>query len=202
MVPATPAWGAMHGRWRDARPDLTVRIVDMLRGMPADRVAPTNEQIARAAAVAAEAHALYAGHVSPASAPVAVAMVIASDAVVAEVAAPHAGRPSSASRKSIAIAARSTAKTAAASRGKKAPDVVLNAYAATASRGAATHAQQAARAAEAPADAPTSGSTQVVGMTAAEFTQWLVATRDTSRPVAGSSDLTVDLPSHTRLLGP
>lgn len=156
MVPATPAWGAMHGRWRDARPDLTVRIVDMLRGMPADRVAPTNEQIARAAAVAAEAvsaesHALHAGRASPASASVAVAMVIASDVVVAEAAVPHADRASSASRKLAAVAARSTAKTADTSRGKKAPGVASNAQAATASRGASTHAQQAARAPTAPA---------------------------------------------------
>ncbi|WP_322068032.1 hydroxyisourate hydrolase [Burkholderia cenocepacia] len=33
---AASAWGAMRGRWRDARPDLTVRIVDMLRGVPAE----------------------------------------------------------------------------------------------------------------------------------------------------------------------
>ncbi|MBR8409005.1 MULTISPECIES: hydroxyisourate hydrolase [Burkholderia cepacia complex] len=30
------AWGAMRGRWLEPRPDLTVRIVDMLRGVPAE----------------------------------------------------------------------------------------------------------------------------------------------------------------------
>ncbi|WP_179250097.1 MULTISPECIES: hypothetical protein [Burkholderia] len=44
-------------------------------------------------------------------------------------------------------------------------------------------------------------------MTAAEFTHWLAATRDTARPAApssktdaGGTDLTVDLPNHTRLV--
>lgn len=35
-------------------------------------------------------------------------------------------------------------------------------------------------------------STHAVGMTAAEFTQWLAATRDTSRPAAGRTDLSVE----------
>ncbi|WP_175813195.1 hydroxyisourate hydrolase [Burkholderia contaminans] len=38
-VDATPTdqvWGAMRGRWRNAHPDLTVRIVDMLHGVPAE----------------------------------------------------------------------------------------------------------------------------------------------------------------------
>ncbi|ESS37921.1 Flagellar hook-length control protein FliK [Burkholderia cenocepacia KC-01] len=38
-------------------------------------------------------------------------------------------------------------------------------------------------------------------MTATEFTQWLSATRDTSRSAAGGTDLSVELPSHTRLIG-
>ncbi|MDR0241000.1 MAG: serine protease [Burkholderia sp.] len=177
----------------------------------ADRAASADERVAHAATVAekaasAESQVLHAGRASSASAPVAVAMVIASDAVVAEVAAPRAERASSASKKPVAVAARSAAKPAATLRGKKALDVASNAHAApnaaTASRGATTHAQQAARVAEAPAVTPASSSAQAVGMTAAEFTQWLAATRDTSRPAAGGTDLSVDLPSHTRLIGP
>ncbi|AOL05820.1 MULTISPECIES: hydroxyisourate hydrolase [Burkholderia] len=34
--PAGAAWGGMRGKWRDAHPDLTVRIVDMLHGVPAE----------------------------------------------------------------------------------------------------------------------------------------------------------------------
>jgi 5-hydroxyisourate hydrolase len=35
-APASSAWGAMRGKWRNAHPDLTVRIVDMLHGVPAE----------------------------------------------------------------------------------------------------------------------------------------------------------------------
>ncbi|WP_175778223.1 hydroxyisourate hydrolase [Burkholderia cenocepacia] len=35
-TPTDQAWGAMRGRWRNAHPDLTVRIVDMLHGVPAE----------------------------------------------------------------------------------------------------------------------------------------------------------------------
>ncbi|MBJ9963444.1 serine protease [Burkholderia seminalis] len=172
--------------------------------VPADRAASADEQAARAATVAAktvsaESRAAQAGRASSASAPVAVAMVIASDAVVAEAAAPLAARASPASRKPVAVAARAAAKPAATLRGKKARNVAPNA--ATASREATLHAQPAARVAAPPAVAPVSSSAQAVGMTAAEFTQWLAVTRDTSRPAAGGTDLSVDLPSHTRLIG-
>lgn len=165
----------------------------------ADRAASAGEQAARAATVvaktvSAESRAAQAGRAS-ASAPVAVAMVIASDAVVAEAAAPVAERASPASRKPVAVAARAAAKPAATLRGKKARDAAPNA--ATASREATLQAQPVART----ADAPVSSSAQAVGMTAAEFTQWLAVTRDTSRPAAGGADLSVDLPSHTRLIG-
>ncbi|QTO21722.1 serine protease [Burkholderia seminalis] len=165
----------------------------------ADRAASAGEQAARAATVvaktvSAESRAAQAGRAS-ASAPVAVAMVIASDAVVAEAAAPVAERASPASRKPVAVAARAAAKPAATSRGKKARDAAPNA--AVASREATLQAQPVART----ADAPVSSSAQAVGMTAAEFTQWLAVTRDTSRPAAGGTDLSVDLPSHTRLIG-
>lgn len=171
----------------------------------AARAASAGEQAARAATVvaktvSAESRAAQAGRAS-ASAPVAVAMVIASDAVVAEAAAPLAERASPASRKpvAVAIAARAAAKPAATLRGKKARDAAPNA--ATASREATLQAQPAARVADAPAVAPVSNSAQAVGMTAAEFTQWLAVTRNTSRPAAGGTDLSVDLPSHTRLIG-
>ncbi|WP_233622808.1 serine protease [Burkholderia seminalis] len=169
----------------------------------ADRAASAGEQAARAATVvaktvSAESRAAQAGRAS-ASAPVAVAMVIASDAVVAEAAAPLAERASPASRKPVAVAARAAAKSAATLRGKKARDAAPNA--AVASREATLQAQPAARVADAPAVAPVSNSAQAVGMTAAEFTQWLAVTRDTSRPAAGGADLSVDLPSHTRLIG-
>ncbi|MBN3830470.1 serine protease [Burkholderia sp. Ac-20344] len=59
-----------------------------------------------------------------------------------------------------------------------------------------------------PATVPAPGAAEAVGMTAAEFTHWLAATRDTARPAAplpktdaGGADLTVDLPTHTRLVG-
>ncbi|KVC27001.1 hypothetical protein WS58_00885 [Burkholderia pseudomultivorans] len=62
-----------------------------------------------------------------------------------------------------------------------------------------------AAAAEAAASTPTAA--EAVGMTAAEFTHWLAATRETARPAAVSTpsgtrgtDLTVNLPSHTRLI--
>ena len=35
-APTDEAWGGMRGKWRDAHPDLTVRIVDMLSGVPAE----------------------------------------------------------------------------------------------------------------------------------------------------------------------
>lgn len=35
-APARAAWGGMRGRWRDPKPDLTARIVDMLHGVPAE----------------------------------------------------------------------------------------------------------------------------------------------------------------------
>jgi hypothetical protein len=50
------------------------------------------------------------------------------------------------------------------------------------------------------AAASTSGSAAAVGMTAAEFTHWLAATREAAQPVAGGTDLTVDLPGHPRLI--
>ncbi|MCM3755100.1 hypothetical protein M3665_24580, partial [Bacillus licheniformis] len=59
---------------------------------------------------------------------------------------------------------------------------------------------RAARAADTPATTPESNSAQAVGMTAAEFTQWLAATRDTSRSAVGGTDLSVGLPNHTRLI--
>ncbi|MBR7982937.1 serine protease, partial [Burkholderia cenocepacia] len=90
-------------------------------------------------------------------------------------------------------------------RGKAARQAGANApaaqHAATAARGATPHSQQAARAADTLPATPVSSSAQAVGMTAAEFTQWLAATRDTSRPAAGGTDLSVELPSHTRLIG-
>ncbi|RQU87664.1 serine protease [Burkholderia cenocepacia] len=176
----------------------------------ADRTAPVDDPVEGEASVAAQAasavsaasRALQAGRASSAGAPVAVAMAIASDVVVAEAAVPDARRASSTGRKPVAIAARSAAaKPAATSRGKQALTGASTAQAATTSRGAATHAPRATPAAVEPADARTSSSAQAVGMTAAEFTQWLAATRDTSRPAAAATDLTVELPSHTRLIG-
>lgn len=74
-------------------------------------------------------------------------------------------------------------------------------------RAASSNSRDTHRAA-AQAIAPSPGSAEAVGMTAAEFTHWLAATRDTARPAAsstktdaGSTNLTVDLPSHTRLVG-
>ncbi|WP_244110666.1 serine protease [Burkholderia cenocepacia] len=173
--------------------------------VPADRATAAHDQVAGPAAVAAEAaeaasaasRALHAGRAPSGDAPVAVAMAIASDAVVAQAAAPDAEPASPVTPKPAAAAARSAAKPAAMSRGKKAPD----APAAPASRGAATHAQRAAHAASEPAGTPASSSAEAVGMTAAEFAQWLATTRDASRPAAVDTDLTVALPSHTRLIG-
>ncbi|WP_254597689.1 serine protease [Burkholderia lata] len=179
--------------------------------VPADHPAPKDAQVTTAAqAVSAESQALQAGADASASAPVAVAMVVASDAVVAEVAAPApaptpaplAGRASLAG-KPVAMASRAAAKPAAASRGKTARGTAPSARAvqngAVAAHGAVAHAQQAAMAADVPKAAPASSAAQAVGMTAAEFTHWLAATRDTARPAAGGTDLTVNLPGHTRL---
>ncbi|WP_253705063.1 hypothetical protein [Burkholderia cenocepacia] len=131
-------------------------------------------------------------------------MAVASNAVVAGAAAPRADRGSSARKPEAVAAARPAAKSAAASRGKAARQAGANApaaqHAATAARGATPPSQQAARAADTPPAAPVSSSAQAVGMTAAEFTQWLAATRDTSRPAAGGTNLSVELPSHTRLI--
>ncbi|BBA40291.1 serine protease [Burkholderia contaminans] len=182
----------------------------------ADHPAPTDARVTTAAqAVSAESRALQAGADASASAPVAVAMVVASDAVVAEVAAPEpvqlAGRASS-GRKPVAVKSRAAAQPAVALRGKTTNGTAPNARAvpngAVAAHGAVAHAQHAATAADGPSAAPASSAAQAVGMTAAEFTHWLAATRDTARPVAsstktdaGGTDLTVDLPSHTRLVG-
>ncbi|MDI9694669.1 serine protease [Burkholderia cenocepacia] len=174
----------------------------------ADRAAPADAQMkAAATAVAetasAEARALHVAGNGSAGEPVAVAMAVASNAVVAEAAAPRADRGSSA-RKPVAVAARPAAKSAGVSRGNAVRQAGANASAAqravTAARGATPHAQPAARAADTPATAPVSSSAQAVGMTAAEFTQWLAATRDTSRSAVGGTDLSVALPSHTRLI--
>ncbi|HFT8006203.1 TPA: serine protease [Burkholderia cenocepacia] len=174
----------------------------------ADRAAPADAQMKAAATVvaetaSAEARALHVAGNGAAGEPVAVAMAVASDAIVAEAAAPRADRGSSA-RKPVAVAARPAAKSAGASRGNAVRQAGANASAAqravTAARGATPHAQPAARAADTPATAPVSSSAQAVGMTAAEFTQWLAATRDTSRSAVGGTDLSVALPSHTRLI--
>ncbi|MCI3967981.1 MULTISPECIES: serine protease [Burkholderia] len=175
--------------------------------VPADHSAPTDARVTTATqAVAAESRALHAGADASASAPVDVAMVVASDAVVAEVAAPApaalAGRASSAG-KPVAVKSRATAQPAVALRGKTARGMPQSARGgqngAVAAHGAAAHAQQAATAADVSPAAPASSAAQAVGMTAAEFTQWLAATRDTARPAAGGMDLTVNLPGHTRL---
>jgi hypothetical protein len=174
----------------------------------ADRAAPADAQMKAAATVvaetaSAEARALHVVGSGSAGEPVAVAMAVASNAVVAEAAAPRADRGSSA-RKPVAVAARPAAKSAGVSRGNAVRQAGANASAAqravTAARGATPHAQPAARAADTPATAPVSSSAQAVGMTAAEFTQWLAATRDTSRSAVGGTDLSVALPSHTRLI--
>ncbi|WP_249202678.1 MULTISPECIES: serine protease [Burkholderia cepacia complex] len=175
-----------------------VAIVQADRTAAVDGAATVEAQAA--SAVSAASHALEASRAPSVGAPVAVAMAIASDAVVVEAAVPDAWRALSTGRKPVAIAARSAAKPAATSRGKQALDGALTAHAAATSRGAATHAPQATHAAVEPADAPTSSSAEAVGMTAAEFTQWLAATLDTSRPAAVATDLTVQLPSHTRLI--
>ncbi|WP_244115189.1 serine protease [Burkholderia contaminans] len=182
----------------------------------ADRPVPTDVRVTTAAqAVSAESRALQAGADASASAPVAVAMVVASDAVVAEVAAaepvPLAGRASSAG-KPVAVKSRAAAQPAVALRGKTArgtpPSARAGQNGAVAAHGAVAHEQHAATAADALPAAPASSAAQAVGMTAAEFTHWLAATRDTARPAAsstktdaGGTDLTVDLPSHTRLVG-
>ncbi|MCW3693122.1 MULTISPECIES: serine protease [Burkholderia] len=174
----------------------------------ADRAAPTDAQMKAAATVVAEtasaqARALHVAGSGSAGEPVAVA--VASNAVVAEAAPARADRASSASKPVAALAARPAAKSAGASRGKAARQAAANAsvaqHAAIAARGATPRAQPAARAADTPTTAPVSSSAQAVGMTATEFTQWLAATRDTSRSAAGGTDLSVELPSHTRLIG-
>ncbi len=60
----------------------------------------------------------------------------------------------------------------------------------------------------APVAVTTATAAEAVGMTAAEFTHWLAATREIPRPAAESmqpdtsgADLTVTLPGHPRLLG-
>ncbi|HGF4018085.1 serine protease [Burkholderia cenocepacia] len=176
----------------------------------ADRAAPTDAQMKAAATVvaetaSAEARALHVAGSGSAGEPVAVAMAVASNAVVAEAAPARADRASSARKPVAAPAARPAAKSAGASRGKTARQAEANApaakHAAIAARGATPRAQPAARAADTPTTAPVSSSAQAVGMTATEFTQWLAATRDTSRSAAGGTDLSVELPSHTRLIG-
>ncbi|WP_244107340.1 serine protease [Burkholderia sp. BCC0419] len=177
----------------------------------ADRAAPTDAQMKAAATVvaetaSAEARALHVAGSGSAGEPVAVAMAVASNAVVAEAAAPRADRGASARKPVVEAAARPAAKSAGTSRGKAAArqagsNAPAAQHAATAARGATPHAQPAARVADTPAAAPVSSSAQAVGMTAAEFTQWLAATRDTSRSAAGGTDLSVELPSHTRLIG-
>ncbi|MCW5154993.1 serine protease [Burkholderia cenocepacia] len=176
----------------------------------ADRAAPTDAQMKAAATVvaetaSAEARALHVAGSGSAGEPVAVAMAVASNAVVAEAAPARADRASSARKPVAAPAARRAAKSAGASRGKTARQAEANApaakHAAIAARGATPRAQPAARAADTPTTAPVSSSAQAVGMTATEFTQWLAATRDTSRSAAGGTDLSVELPSHTRLIG-
>ncbi|MDR8074083.1 serine protease [Burkholderia cenocepacia] len=176
----------------------------------ADRAAPTDAQMKAAATVVAEtasaqARALHVADSGSKREPVAVAMAVASNAVVAEAAPARADRASSASKPVAAPAARPAAKSAGASRGKAARQAAANAsvaqHAAIAARGATPRAQPATRAADTPTTAPVSSSAQAVGMTATEFTQWLAATRDTSRSAAGGTDLSVELPSHTRLIG-
>jgi hypothetical protein len=174
-----------------------------------DRAASTDTQVKAAATVAAEtasaqARASHAAGSGSAGEPVAVAMAVASDAVVAEAAAPRADRGSSTRKPVEVAAARPAAKTAGVSRGNAARQAGANTvaprHAVTAARGATPHAQPAAGATDRAPAAPVSSSAQAVGMTAAEFTQWLAATRDTSRPAAGGTDLSVELPSHTRLI--
>ncbi|HHT8996105.1 TPA: serine protease [Burkholderia cenocepacia] len=177
----------------------------------ADRAAPADVQMKAAATVvaetaSAEARALHVVGSGSAGEPVAVAvaMAVASDAIVAEAAAPRVDRGSSARKPLPISAARPAAKSAGASRGNAVRQAGANASAAqravTAARGATPHAQPAARAADTPATTPESSSARAVGMTAAEFTQWLAATRDTSRSAVGGTDLSVELPSHTRLI--
>ncbi|HHT8835519.1 TPA: serine protease [Burkholderia cenocepacia] len=176
----------------------------------ADRAAPTDAQMKAAATVvaqtaSAQARALHVADSGSKREPVAVAMAVASNAVVAEAAPARADRGSSAGKPVAGTAARPAAKSAGASRGKAARQAAANAsvaqHAAIAARGATPRAQPAARAADTPTTAPVSSSAQAVGMTATEFTQWLAATRDTSRSAAGGTDLSVELPSHTRLIG-
>ncbi|MBP0607559.1 MULTISPECIES: serine protease [Burkholderia] len=174
----------------------------------ADRAAPTDAQMKAAATVVAQTATAEAraSHVAGSAAePVAVAMAVASNAVVAEAAAPRADRGSSAGEPVAVAAARPAAKSAGASRGKAARQAGVNApaaqHAVTAARGATPHAQPMTGATDTPSAAPVSNSAEAVGMTAAEFAQWLGATRDTSRPAAGGTDLSVELPSHTRLIG-
>ncbi|KAG8150889.1 serine protease [Burkholderia catarinensis] len=178
-------------------------------GKPTESTAPQaarasgqDEQLASAAVVAVEtasaaSRALRAGSASPASAPVAVAVVVETNVVPADSAAPRARRASSANKPAAAMATRSAVKPAGAPHDKAAHAAPSVAAAAS----GATKQVQTARAAEAPPAAA-----QAVGMTAAEFTHWLAATRETARPAAaparsdaGGTDLSVDLPSHTRL---
>ncbi|WP_258181084.1 serine protease [Burkholderia multivorans] len=175
----------------------------------ADRATPADAQMKAAETVvaqtaSAEARALHVAGSGSAGEPVAVAMALASNAVVAEAAASRADRGSPAHKPVAAAATRPAAKTAGASRGKMVRRVEANAravqHAAIAPRGATQHAQQGTPAADTPTAAPVSSSAQAVGMSAAEFTQWLAATRDTSRSAVGSTELTVELPSHTRLI--
>ncbi|WP_175792775.1 serine protease [Burkholderia ambifaria] len=87
------------------------------------------------------------------------------------------------------------------------PEAPRAASVAEVARAASSNPRDTHRAA-AQAIASSPGTAEAVGMTAAEFTHWLAATRDTARPAAspsktdaGGTDLTVDLPSHTRLVG-
>lgn len=205
--------GAVYSAGIAAAPTAAVAATEVARatGRPAevsivraDRAAPTDAQMKAAATVVAEtasaqARALHVAGSGSAGEPVAVAMAVASNAVVAEAAAPRADRGSLA-RKPVAVAARPAAKSAGVSRGKAVRQPGANASAAQHATIAARGAQPAARAADTPTAAPVSSSAQAVGMTAAEFTQWLAAMRDTPRPAAGGTDLSVELPSHTRLI--
>jgi len=58
--------------------------------------------------------------------------------------------------------------------------------------------QSATHATDVPPAALVSSSRQAVGMTPAELTQWLAATRDTSRPTPAGTELTAELPSHSQ----
>ncbi|WP_230943324.1 serine protease [Burkholderia cepacia] len=157
--------------------------------------------VAAADAASVESRALLAARDASASEPVAVAVAIASDAAVAQAtvsASTSKARRESAANDAVATkatTARSVAKAVSASRGKPARSETSVAH-------APPKAAAAASVVDAPAAAPAPSAAQAVGMTAAEFTHWLAATREASSNAgAGSADLTVDLPGHTRLTG-